>query len=88
MHDIVGDDGLNVLFNNAGTASKFTRLNLVKADQLTDAFATNTIAPIMLTKVCQINKCLSWFCVLICSVTYQTGTHTNDKENTRSDKTV
>ncbi|GLV32298.1 sniffer [Carabus blaptoides fortunei] len=50
VHDIVGEDGLNVLFNNAGVASKFTRLNLVKPEQLQDAFATNTIAPIMLSK--------------------------------------
>lgn len=47
----VNGAGLNVLFNNAGISSKFTRLGLVKKQQLTDAFLTNTVAPIMLTKV-------------------------------------
>ncbi|XP_011168540.1 C-factor [Solenopsis invicta] len=42
--------GLNVLFNNAGVATKFTRLGLVKKEQLTDAFLINTVVPIMLTK--------------------------------------
>lgn len=45
-----GKDGLNVLFNNAGVSSKFTRLGLVKEEQLTEAFLVNTVAPIMLTK--------------------------------------
>lgn len=43
--------GLNVLFNNAGISSKFTRLGLVKQEQITDALLVNTVAPIMLTKV-------------------------------------
>ncbi|KAI4461247.1 short-chain dehydrogenase/reductase [Holotrichia oblita] len=47
---IVKDNGLNVLFNNAGVSPKFTRLGLVKAEQLIDAFETNTLAPIMLSK--------------------------------------
>ncbi|XP_014483074.1 PREDICTED: C-factor isoform X3 [Dinoponera quadriceps] len=42
--------GLNVLFNNAGISSKFTRLGLVKKQQITDALLVNTVAPIMLTK--------------------------------------
>ncbi|EFN85971.1 uncharacterized protein LOC105181878 [Harpegnathos saltator] len=42
--------GLNVLFNNAGISSKFTRLGLVKKQQITDAFLVNTVAPILLTK--------------------------------------
>ncbi|EZA53164.1 C-factor [Ooceraea biroi] len=46
----VKDTGLNVLFNNAGISSKFTRLGLVKKKQITDAFLINTVAPIMLTK--------------------------------------
>ncbi|KAL0129269.1 hypothetical protein PUN28_004162 [Cardiocondyla obscurior] len=46
----VNGAGLNVLFNNAGTASKFTRLGLVKKEQIVDAFLVNTVAPIMLTK--------------------------------------
>ena len=47
----VGDAGLNVLINNAGISSKFTRLGMVKAEQLRDNFSINTIAPIMLTQV-------------------------------------
>lgn len=47
----IGDEGLNVLFNNAGVSNKFTRLSLVKEEQLTDVFLINTVAPIMLTKV-------------------------------------
>lgn len=47
----VKDAGLNVLFNNAGISSKFTRLGLMKKQQITDAFLVNTVAPIMLTKV-------------------------------------
>ncbi|GAB1867659.1 C-factor [Camponotus japonicus] len=46
----VNGAGLNVLFNNAGISSKFTRLGLVKKQQIIDAFLVNTVAPIMLTK--------------------------------------
>ncbi|XP_011708195.1 PREDICTED: uncharacterized oxidoreductase C663.09c isoform X1 [Wasmannia auropunctata] len=46
----VNGAGLNVLFNNAGISSKFTRLGLVKKQQIIDAFLINTVAPIMLTK--------------------------------------
>lgn len=48
---IVGQEGLNVLFNNAGYSPKSTRINFVKAEQLSETFAVNTIGPIMLTKV-------------------------------------
>ncbi|XP_066142577.1 C-signal isoform X2 [Euwallacea fornicatus] len=47
---IVREEGLNVLFNNAGYSPKSTRINFVKADQLAETFAINTIGPIMLTK--------------------------------------
>ncbi|XP_055632487.1 C-factor [Toxorhynchites rutilus septentrionalis] len=50
VNSIVGDNGLNVLFNNAGVSPKSTRLNFVKSDDLVDTFLTNTVAPIMLTK--------------------------------------
>lgn len=46
----VGDAGLNVLINNAGISTKFTRLPLVKEEQLLNSFRTNVIAPIMLTQ--------------------------------------
>ncbi|XP_043250371.1 C-factor [Colletes gigas] len=46
----VGNKGLNVLFNNAGVSSKFTRLNFVKEQQLTETFFVNTVVPILLTK--------------------------------------
>lgn len=49
--NIVKEDGLNVLFNNAGYSTKFSRLNYVKHDQLLDAYIANTVGPIMLTKV-------------------------------------
>lgn len=50
VEEIVKDDGLNVLFNNAGVSPKSTRINFVKVDQLVETFTTNTAAPIMLTK--------------------------------------
>ncbi|XP_058803352.1 C-signal [Phymastichus coffea] len=48
--DHVGNAGLNVLFNNAGTSTKFARLPLVKEQQLTENFIINTVAPILLAK--------------------------------------
>lgn len=48
---MVKDDGLNVLLNNAGVTSKFTRLQLVKPEQMIDNFTVNTVAPVLLTKV-------------------------------------
>ena len=51
VNEKVNGVGLNVLFNNAAIGSKFTRLGLVKKQQITDSFRINTVAPIMLTKV-------------------------------------
>lgn len=50
VNEVVGEGGLNLLINNAGVSTKFTRLGLVKEEQLKDNFAINTIAPIMLTQ--------------------------------------
>lgn len=49
--DILGTRGLDVLVNNAGISSKFTRLPMVKEKDLTDHFRVNVIAPILLAKV-------------------------------------
>lgn len=49
---IVGDDGLNVLFNNAGVSPRSTRLAFTEVDKMMDTFLVNTVAPVMLTKVC------------------------------------
>ncbi|KAL0841732.1 hypothetical protein ABMA28_014001 [Loxostege sticticalis] len=46
----VGNNGLNLLINNAGVATKFTKIHMVKAEQLIDNLTINTVAPIMLTK--------------------------------------
>ncbi|XP_045491043.1 C-factor [Colias croceus] len=47
---VMGGQGLNLLINNAGVTTRFTKLNLVKADQLLENLTVNTVAPIMLTK--------------------------------------
>ncbi|KAJ2952487.1 hypothetical protein O0L34_g6804 [Tuta absoluta] len=46
----VGNQGLNLLINNAGITTKFTKLPLVKTEQLIDNLTVNTVAPIILTK--------------------------------------
>ncbi|XP_015115044.1 uncharacterized protein LOC107039775 [Diachasma alloeum] len=46
----VGDAGLNVLFNNAGIATKYMRIGMVKEEHLTEVYFVNTVVPIMLTK--------------------------------------
>lgn len=50
VSDLVGDHGLNLLINNAGISPKSTRINMVKWNQMTDTFITNTVAPLILTK--------------------------------------
>ncbi|XP_075969116.1 SDR family oxidoreductase sniffer [Anticarsia gemmatalis] len=47
---IVGSQGLNLLINNAGVTTKFTKIGFLKTEQLMDNLIVNTIAPIMLTK--------------------------------------
>lgn len=50
VSNVVKDDGLNVLINNAGIASKSTRLNFVQADSMIDNLTTNTVVPVMMAK--------------------------------------
>uniref|UniRef100_A0A2A4JM24 Short-chain dehydrogenase n=1 Tax=Heliothis virescens TaxID=7102 RepID=A0A2A4JM24_HELVI len=50
ISEAVGKQGLNLLINNAGVTTKYTKLPYVKAEQLLDNLSVNTIAPIMLTK--------------------------------------
>ncbi|XP_034489836.1 C-factor [Drosophila innubila] len=50
--DITKDAGLNVLFNNAGIATKSVRIGATKQQDLLDTLQTNTVAPIMLAKSC------------------------------------
>jgi Dehydrogenases with different specificities (related to short-chain alcohol dehydrogenases) len=51
VESIVGDEGLNVLINNAGIHRKVTSINDITAENLMSQFLTNTVGPIMLTKV-------------------------------------
>lgn len=48
---IVKDEGLNVILNNAGISPKSTRLPFTKETDLMKTFETNSVAPVMLTKV-------------------------------------
>ncbi|KAH8363787.1 hypothetical protein KR200_007925 [Drosophila serrata] len=49
---VTKDQGLNVLFNNAGIAPKSTRITATRSQDLMDTLQTNTVVPIMLTKAC------------------------------------
>lgn len=49
---IVGEQGLNVLYNNAGILlDKDGTLEMVTPQILTEQFVANTVAPVMLTQV-------------------------------------
>lgn len=52
IDDIVKEEGLNVLINNAAVSPEAIDLNTITDANIRDTFETNTIAPIMLTKVC------------------------------------
>jgi len=47
---ITGEQGLNILINNAGISPKSTRINMVTEQQMMETFKTNVVAPVMLTK--------------------------------------
>ncbi|KAH8418936.1 hypothetical protein KR222_005733 [Zaprionus bogoriensis] len=49
---VTKEAGLNVLFNNAGIATKSVRIGATRQQDLLDTLQTNTVAPIMLTKAC------------------------------------
>ncbi|XP_055684133.1 C-factor [Lutzomyia longipalpis] len=50
VEDIVKEDGLNVLLNNAGYGPKSTRLPHTKHQDLVECFNINSVVPVMLTK--------------------------------------
>jgi len=51
VEKVTKGQGLNLLINNAGISTKFSRLqNTLKVEQLVENFVINTVAPIMLTK--------------------------------------
>ncbi|XP_049937313.1 C-factor-like isoform X1 [Schistocerca serialis cubense] len=51
VEGIVGDEGLNLLINNAGiSGNKTAKLADLKAEELAEIYKTNTIAPILLTQ--------------------------------------
>ncbi|XP_066997632.2 C-signal [Anabrus simplex] len=52
VDEILQNEGLNVLVNNAGVTTKFTRINLVKVGDMEENFMVNAVAPLMLSKAC------------------------------------
>jgi len=50
VSDVVGDEGLNLLINNAGVLPQNRDLQAVTPQDMRDAFETNCIAPLFLSK--------------------------------------
>lgn len=50
VEDVVKDEGLNVLLNNAGIAPKSVRLAFTQETDLIRTYETNSVAPVMLAK--------------------------------------
>ena len=50
IRPIVEKEGISCLINNAGISPKSTRYNRVTSDQMAETFATNTIAPLLLSR--------------------------------------
>merc|ERR1719312_718838 len=48
--NVVGDEGLNLLINNAGLLPQNRDLQVVTPQDMRDAFETNCIAPLFLSK--------------------------------------
>ena len=55
VEDVVGEDGLNVLYNNAGLQG-FLNLDNVTEEVMMQIYRVNTIAPLMVSKV--ISECV------------------------------
>ena len=51
VSSLVGENGLNLLINNAAVSPRSTRINFVTSQQMAETFAVNTTSPLMLTKV-------------------------------------
>ncbi|KAH8267255.1 hypothetical protein KR026_004262 [Drosophila bipectinata] len=52
IEGVTKDQGLNVLFNNAGVAPKSTRITATRSQDLIETLQTNTVVPVMLAKAC------------------------------------
>lgn len=51
VDQLVQDDGLNCLINNAGI-NVVANFETVTAEKMLENFHTNSVAPLMITKVC------------------------------------
>lgn len=54
VEDIVKDEGLNVLLNNAGVMLDYGSIPEIEKTNMLDTYRTNSIGPVILTKVSSI----------------------------------